>query len=168
MEPLEKVRPSHLNVQFVKITSMAFEIQRQDDNNEKSIIAEQKRISRNFIPFVTTPSPGVTYSGVFFTGDRPNWILAGNKSGVQIFPSGHSVVHAFTACSLWESRGDFLLYTEEVSNHVEIFFSSFFTFFRVPVYCSGCRICSWMGRCPSDLFLENEHIPMFCLTHQQI
>jgi cleavage and polyadenylation specificity factor subunit 1 len=120
IEPLEKIRPSHLNIQFVKIVSMAFEIQRQDDSNEKSIIAEQKRISRGFIPFVTSPSPGITYSGVFFTGDRPNWILASNKSGVQIYPSGHSVVHAFTACSLWESRGDFLLYTEEVRRHVII------------------------------------------------
>ncbi|KAF8191243.1 CPSF A subunit region-domain-containing protein [Pholiota molesta] len=89
-------------------------IQRQDEGGEKSILAEQKKISRNFVPFVTSPAPGTTYSGVFFTGDRPNWILAGNKSGVQIYPSGHSVVHAFTACSLWDSRGDFLLYTEEL------------------------------------------------------
>ncbi|KDR76540.1 hypothetical protein GALMADRAFT_246929 [Galerina marginata CBS 339.88] len=111
-EPVEKFRPSHLKIIFIKISSMAFEIQRQEET-EKSIIAEQKKISRNFIPFVTSPTPGTTFSGVFFTGDRPNWILAGNKSGVQIYPSGHSVVHAFTACSLWESKGDFLLYTEE-------------------------------------------------------
>lgn len=113
-EPLDKVRPSHLGLQFVKTASIAFEIQRQDEVAEKSIIAEQKRISRNFVPFVTSPAPGITYSGVFFTGDRPNWITSTNKSGVQIYPSGHSVVHAFTACSLWESKGDFLLYTEEV------------------------------------------------------
>lgn len=112
-EPADAARSSHLKVMFVKTASIAFEIQRQEDG-DKSIIAEQKRISRTFVPFVTTPAPGTTYSGVFFTGDRPNWILAGNKSGVQIYPSGHSVVHAFTACSLWESKGDFLLYTEEV------------------------------------------------------
>lgn len=112
-EPADAARSSHLKVMFVKTASIAFEIQRQEDG-DKSIIAEQKRISRTFFPFVTTPAPGTTYSGVFFTGDRPNWILAGNKSGVQIYPSGHSVVHAFTACSLWESKGDFLLYTEEV------------------------------------------------------
>jgi len=141
IEPLEKIRPSHLNVQFVKIASMAFEIQRQDDN-EKSIIAEQKRISRNFIPFVTTPSPGITYSGVFFTGDRPNWILASNKSGIQIYPSGHSVVHAFTACSLWDSRGDFLLYTEEVGSHVVTSFNSHLSLIRVLAYWSGFQICS--------------------------
>ncbi|KAF8970332.1 CPSF A subunit region-domain-containing protein [Flammula alnicola] len=115
---LEKLRPSHLKVIFVKNASMAFEIQRQEEG-EKSIIAEQKRISRNFVPFVTSPTPGTTFSGVFFTGDRPNWIISGNKSGVQIYPSGHSVVHAFTACSLWESKGDFLLYTEEGPNLLE-------------------------------------------------
>lgn len=109
----ERVRSSYLKIIFVKIASMAFEIQRQEEG-EKSIIAEQKRISRNFLPFVTSPTPGVTFSGVFFTGDRPNWILAGNKGGVQIYPSGHSVVHAFAACSLWDSKGDFLLYTDEV------------------------------------------------------
>jgi cleavage and polyadenylation specificity factor subunit 1 len=107
---------------------MAFEIQRQDDagaagTSEKGpgILAEQKKISRNFVPFLTAiPAQGTaqttltTYSGVFFTGDRPNWIVGGDKTGVQIYPSGHGVVHAFTACSLWDSRGDFLLYTEEV------------------------------------------------------
>ena len=128
VEPIDQVRSSYLNVIFVKIASMAFEIQRQDDmgaagTSEKSsgILAEQKKISRNFVPFVTTiPIQGTaqttltTYSGVFFTGDRPNWIVGGDKSGVQIYPSGHGVVHAFTTCSLWDSRCDFLLYTEEV------------------------------------------------------
>ncbi|KAF9486143.1 hypothetical protein BDN70DRAFT_870239 [Pholiota conissans] len=119
-EPLEKKpRATHLKVIFTKTASMAFEIQRQEEGSEKSIVAEQKKISRNFIPFVTSPAPGTTYSGVFLTGDRPNWILAGNKSGVQIYPSGHSVVHAFTSCSLWDSRGDFLLYTEEGPNLLE-------------------------------------------------
>lgn len=107
------VRGSTLQIKFVKITSKAFEIRRNEDG-EKSIIAEQKKISRVFVPFVTTPASGITYSGVFFTGDNPNWILATNKNGVKIYPSGHNVVHAFTACSLWESKGDFLLYTEEV------------------------------------------------------
>ncbi|KAF8880473.1 CPSF A subunit region-domain-containing protein, partial [Gymnopilus junonius] len=121
-EPQEKpLRASHLDIIFVKIASIAFEIQRQEET-EKSILAEQKKISRMFIPFVTSPSgsgsgssstASTTYSGVFFTGDRPNWIMGTNKSGVQIYPSGHSVVHAFTSCSLWESKGDFLLYTEE-------------------------------------------------------
>ncbi|KAJ7135425.1 CPSF A subunit region-domain-containing protein [Mycena crocata] len=106
------VRASSLSLKFVKVLSKSFEIQRPDEA-EKTIIAEQKRISRQFIPFVTSRSSGHSLSGVFFTGDRPSWILATNKSGVKILPSGHSVVHAFTACSLWDSKGDFLLYSEE-------------------------------------------------------
>lgn len=118
-EPIETPRPTYLNILFNKVSSIAFEIHRQDEGTEKSIIAEQKRVLRNFVPFVTNPGSGAagtssTYTGVFLTGDRPNWILATNQSGLQIYPSGHSVVHAFTTCSLWDSRGDFLLYTEEV------------------------------------------------------
>lgn len=108
------VRSSTLNLKFVKVLSKSFEIQRPDEA-EKSIIAEQKRISRQFIPFVTSHPSGQSLSGVFFTGDRPSWILATNKSCVKILPSGHSVVHAFTQCSLWDSQGDFLLYSEEAS-----------------------------------------------------
>ncbi|KAG2088396.1 CPSF A subunit region-domain-containing protein [Suillus discolor] len=51
--------------------------------------------------------------GVFFTGDRPRWIIATDKGGLGVVPSGHTVVYAFTACSLWESKGDFLLYSDE-------------------------------------------------------
>jgi cleavage and polyadenylation specificity factor subunit 1 len=97
----------------VKILSKSFEIQRPEEG-EKSIMAEHKRVLRMFIPFVTTPTSGTTLSGVFFTGDRPSWILATDKGGVQLYPSGHAVVHAFTSCSLWESKGDFLLYSDEV------------------------------------------------------
>ncbi|GLB39375.1 putative CPSF A subunit region [Lyophyllum shimeji] len=117
-EPPTTVRASSLHIKFVKILSRAFEIQRPDES-EKSIIAEQKRVLRMFIPFVTTPVPGRTFSGVFFTGDRPSWILGTDKSGVQLYPSGHNVVHAFTPCSLWESKGDFLLYSEEGPSLVE-------------------------------------------------
>ncbi|KAJ8701115.1 mRNA cleavage and polyadenylation factor subunit [Pleurotus ostreatus] len=105
-------RATSVNVKFVKVLSRAFEIQRNEEV-EKSVIAEQKRISRTFIPFITSPAPGVTLSGVFFTGDRPSWLLATDKSAVQIYPSGHGVVHSFTSCSLWESKGDFFLYTDE-------------------------------------------------------
>ncbi|KAG6916934.1 hypothetical protein DXG01_004621 [Tephrocybe rancida] len=105
-------RASSLDIKFVKILSKAFEIQRPEEG-EKGILAEHKRVLRMFIPFVTTPAPGTTYSGVFFTGDRPSWILATDKCGLQLYPSGHNVVHAFTPCSLWESKGDFLLYSEE-------------------------------------------------------
>ncbi|KAJ6612805.1 CPSF A subunit region-domain-containing protein [Mycena sp. CBHHK59/15] len=111
-EPPATVRASSLNLKFVKILSKSFEIQRLDEG-EKSIIAEQKRISRQFIPFVTSRPSGHTLSGVFFTGDKPSWILATNKSCVKIHPSGHSVVHAFTTCSLWDSKADFLIYSAE-------------------------------------------------------
>ena len=106
-------RASTLFVKFVKVVTRAFDIQ-QSEEVEKSVLAEQKRISRQLIPFVTSPTPGQSFCGVFFTGDRPCWILSTDKGGVKVLPSGHAVVHAFTACSLWESKGDFLLYTEEV------------------------------------------------------
>ncbi|KAJ7628553.1 CPSF A subunit region-domain-containing protein [Roridomyces roridus] len=113
-EPPTMTRASSLNLKFVKVLSKAFEIQRMDDaTGEKSIIAEQKRISRQLIPFVTSRPSGQCLSGVFFTGDNPSWILGTNKSTVKIIPSGHALVHAFTACSLWESKGDFLVYSDE-------------------------------------------------------
>lgn len=106
-------RATSLQIKFVKIAAKSFEIQRPEEN-EKGILAEQKKINRMFIPFVTSPTPSITYSGVFFTGDRPHWILSTDKGGVQVYPSGHNVVHAFTPCSLWESKGEFLMYTEDV------------------------------------------------------
>lgn len=102
-------------MKFVKVLTRAFDIQLTEEV-EKSVLAEQKRISRLLVPFVTSPAQGQTFSGVFFTGDRPSWILSTDKGGPRIFPSGHAVVHSFTACSLWDSKGDFLLYSEEVSN----------------------------------------------------
>ncbi|KAK0240309.1 CPSF A subunit region-domain-containing protein [Armillaria nabsnona] len=105
-------RASSLKIKFIKTYSKAFEIQRSEET-ERSAIAEQKRISRAFIPFVTTRGSGATFSGVFFTGDNPSWIIASDKGGVQLYPSGHGVVHSFTPCSLWESKGDFLIYSEE-------------------------------------------------------
>ena len=112
--PLPETRTSALLVKFVKVLTRAFDIQLTEEV-EKSVLAEQKRISRLLIPFVTSPAPGQTFSGVFFTGDRPSWILSTDKGGPRVFPSGHAVVHSFTACSLWDSKGDFLLYSEEVS-----------------------------------------------------
>ena len=112
-EPLPSARSSTLLVKFVKVVSRAFDIQYPEEE-QKSVLAEQKRISRLLLPFVTTPAAGQTFAGVFFTGDRPCWILSTDKGGVRVFPSGHNVVHAFTTCSLWESKGDFLFYSEEV------------------------------------------------------
>ena len=112
-EPLPSARSSTLLVKFVKVLSRAFDIQHPEEE-QKSVLAEQKRISRLLLPFVLAPAPGHAYAGVFFTGDRPCWVVATDKGSVRVFPSGHSVVHAFTTCSLWESKGDFLLYSEEV------------------------------------------------------
>ncbi|KAH7882293.1 CPSF A subunit region-domain-containing protein [Phlebopus sp. FC_14] len=111
-------RSSFLQVKFTKVTTQTFEISRHEEL-EKTILAEQKRISRTFVPFDTSPhsssstGQSQTLSGVFFTGDRPSWIIATDKGGVHVFPSGHTVVHAFTACSLWESKAEFLVYSDE-------------------------------------------------------
>ena len=112
-DPMTPTRPVLLLVKFAKVASRAFDIQLSDET-EKSILAEQKKISRQLIPFFTSPRRGANYSGVFLAGDRPSWILSTDKGGIRIIPSGYSVVHAFTACSIWESKGDFLLYSEEV------------------------------------------------------
>ncbi|OSD02613.1 hypothetical protein PYCCODRAFT_1477600 [Trametes coccinea BRFM310] len=117
-EPLPTTRSSTLLVKFVKVVSKAFDIQHTEEE-QKSVLAEQKRISRLLVPFVTSPASGQTFSGVFFTGDRPSWILSTDKGGVKVFPSGHNVVQAFTTSSLWESRGDFLMYSEEGPSLVE-------------------------------------------------
>lgn len=114
-DPEPASRPSILPVKFVKVLSRAFDIQHPDEQaQEKSVLAELKKIQRLFIPFVTSPAPEKTFTGVFFTGDRPCWILGTDKGGIRVHSSGHAVVHSFTPCSLWESKGDFLLYTDEV------------------------------------------------------
>jgi cleavage and polyadenylation specificity factor subunit 1 len=102
-----------LLAKFVKATSRFFDIQQVEDTG-KTIVAEVKRAQRALVPFATSPAPDTTLSGVFFTGDRPCWVVATDKGGLQIHPSSHAIVHAFTPCSLWESKGDFLMYTEEV------------------------------------------------------
>lgn len=105
-------RASFLKVKFSKVATRHFELSRQEET-EKTVLAEQKRISRVFVPFITSPNPNQTLFGVFFTGDRPSWIIGTDKGGVNIFPSGHGVVHAFTACSLWDSKSEFLVYSDE-------------------------------------------------------
>jgi cleavage and polyadenylation specificity factor subunit 1 len=54
-DPPRPTRTASLDVKFVKIVSKAFELQpRPEDSGEKSIIAEQKRVLRMFIPFTTS------------------------------------------------------------------------------------------------------------------
>ncbi|KAI0052046.1 hypothetical protein FA95DRAFT_1593031 [Auriscalpium vulgare] len=111
-DPTSLTRPSSVLVKFAKLVSRVFDIQ-QPDEQDTSILAEQRRISRQFIPFTTSPAPGTTFTGVFLTGDRPCWILGTDKGGLKIHPSGHAVVYSFTSSSLFESKGDFLIYSEE-------------------------------------------------------
>lgn len=112
-------RSAFLKIIFTKALTRTFELSKQEEA-EKTVLAEQKRIFRTFVPFVTSPTSslnvngGHTLTGVFFTGDRPSWIIRTDKGGLRLFPSGHAVVHAFTACSLWESKAEFLVYSDEV------------------------------------------------------
>jgi cleavage and polyadenylation specificity factor subunit 1 len=100
-------------VKFAKTCSRAFEIQHPEEQ-ESTALAEHRRISRQLIPFVTSPAPDKTLSGVFLTGENPSWIVQTDRASVKVIPSGHAVVHAFTATSLWDWKGDFLLYSDEV------------------------------------------------------
>jgi hypothetical protein len=152
-------RAASLDIKFVKVVSKAYEIQRPEESaGEKSIIAEQKRVLRMFIPFVTSPVVGTTFSGVFFTGDRPCWILATDKGGVQVYPSGHNVVHAFTPCSLWESKGDFLLYSDEVSVLIGSLLSrgAHLSFLILGLVLSRAQVC-WNGYLISSLMVPYQN-----------
>ncbi|KAF5370352.1 hypothetical protein D9758_007006 [Tetrapyrgos nigripes] len=117
--PKTTSRTSHVNVKFVKILSKAFSLSTHDGPGIVAL-AEQKKILRMFVPFSTTPhhsssplSSETRYTGVFFTGENPSWILGTDKGGLRMYSSGYSVVHAFTPCSLWDSKGDFLVYSDE-------------------------------------------------------
>ncbi|KAH8830152.1 CPSF A subunit region-domain-containing protein [Flagelloscypha sp. PMI_526] len=103
---------------FVKAFSRAFELQRlTEDQMQSAIIVETKKIVRSFISFETLDQS----SGVFFTGENPHWILKNSEVGaLRMIPSGHTLVHAFSPCTLWGSkRTDFLLYSDEGANVVE-------------------------------------------------
>jgi cleavage and polyadenylation specificity factor subunit 1 len=117
-EPIPPSRISTLAVKFVKTFSSAFEIQHPEEQ-EASALAEHRRISRQLIPFTTSPAPDKILSGVFLTGENPSWVVQTDKSNVNVIPSGHAVVHAFTATSLWGWKGDFLLYSDEVGQMVD-------------------------------------------------
>ena len=164
--PVPSTRSSTLLLKFVKVLSRNFDIRPINEEAERSVLAEQKRISRLLIPFVTSPAPGRTYSGVFFTGDRPCWILSTDKGGVKMHSSGHSVVHAFTACSLWESKGDFLLYSEEVSarKHEVSFSDERVLSTRARALWNGYLMCSWSNICPQGACQNLERIRISCST----
>ncbi|KAJ3912750.1 CPSF A subunit region-domain-containing protein [Lentinula edodes] len=120
-----------LRIAFVKVLSKTFELQNSNiagagngpggvgsmGSASGSALTDQKKFSRMFLPFVT-PNGTTTYSGVFFTGENPSWIISTDRGGVHLYPSGHAVVHAFTACPVLASRdprigGEFLIYSDE-------------------------------------------------------
>jgi len=179
-------RPVLLLVKFIKVASRAFDIQLPDET-EKSILAEQKKISRQLIPFFTSPRRGANYSGVFLAGDRPSWILSTDKGGIRIIPSGYSVVHAFTACSIWESKGDFLLYSEEVCiGHYSLipgvpvalpwilYLNSGYLTYEYPrlfvsralVLWNGCLMFCWKGTCRRGVCPDQGRAQMSCSSRQ--
>ncbi|KAJ4482302.1 CPSF A subunit region-domain-containing protein [Lentinula aciculospora] len=134
-------RLAHLRLAFVKVLSKTFELQNSNVNGTGSGpgggmissgggLADLKKFSRMFVPFKTPSSRQLdnqseneipTYSGVFFTGENPSWIISTDRGGVHLFPSGHAVVHAFTACPVLTSKdlrggvikGEFLIYSDE-------------------------------------------------------
>ncbi|KAF8500474.1 CPSF A subunit region-domain-containing protein [Russula emetica] len=128
-------RTGTLAVKFVKTSSNAFELQHPEEQ-ETSALAEHRRISRQLIPFTTSPTTDTTLSGVFLTGENPSWILRTDKASVKVIPSGHAVVHAFTATSLWGWKGDFLLYSDE-----------------------GPTLLEWMPDVDLNLGMPSRHIP---------
>ncbi|KAJ3894218.1 CPSF A subunit region-domain-containing protein [Lentinula edodes] len=107
-----------LRIAFVKVLSKTFELQNSNIAGAGgSALTDQKKFTRMFLPFVT-PNGTTTYSGVFFTGENPSWIISTDRGGVHLYPSGHAVVHAFTACPVLASRdprigGEFLIYSDE-------------------------------------------------------
>ena len=110
--PPENKRATALRLTFAKKASRAFEP--RQEVTEKSTLSEQRRILRILIAFETWPTRDRSLQGVFFTGDQPCWILATAKDGVKIHSCGYAVVNSFTSCSIWDSKNDFLLYTDEV------------------------------------------------------
>ena len=109
-----------LGVRFIKVMSRTFEARQGESLEKTSSLAEQRRALRTLIPFTTTPptqspsSPVNPMSGVFVTGDEPTWIIATDKEGLQSHPCGWQSVNSLTTCSLWDSRSDFLMHTDEV------------------------------------------------------
>lgn len=53
-------------------------------------------------------------TGVFVTGDEPTWIIATDKDGLKAHPAAWQSVNSLTSCSVWDSKSDFLMHTDEV------------------------------------------------------
>ena len=140
-------------MKFAKTCSRAFEIQHPEEQ-ESTALAEHRRISRQLIPFVTSPAPDKTLSGVFLTGENPSWIVQTDRASVKVIPSGHAVVHAFTATSLWDWKGDFLLYSDEVRVRLIIYSTSL----HLTHSDQGPTLLEWMPDVDLNLEMPSRHI----------
>jgi cleavage and polyadenylation specificity factor subunit 1 len=100
---IEGTRESTLQIAFVRVLSTLLEPAPLELLDKRGAPAQ-----RHLIPFTAA------LSGVFLTGNRPIWICATNQSPVRITPAASTVVHAFAACSVWGSRTEFLVHTDEV------------------------------------------------------
>ena len=154
-------RLNTLALRFAKVASRYFE-PRQNDLTEKSVLLEQRKTLRTFIPFTTSPTPNETLSGVFFTGDQPCWILATAKAGVQIHSCSYGTVNSFTTCSMWDSKGDFLLYTDEVILLGGLLVACL-SWFRARAYSSGCPMSILERSCLLGSFRCKEAIQVWRL-----
>lgn len=112
--PASSPRHASLKLKFVKMATRLFEPRQNEPSEKASIIAEQRRAFRNLIPFSTSPTPEVCLSGVFVTGEEPCWILSTDKEGLKTHSCGFQTVNSFTSCSIWDSKSDFLMHTDEV------------------------------------------------------
>ncbi|KAI5121116.1 hypothetical protein M0805_002789 [Coniferiporia weirii] len=106
-------RSATLQLNFVKMGYRTFEPRQNEATEKLSLISEQRRALRNLVPFTTSPTPESALSGVFVTGDQPVWIVGTDKEGLRIHSCGYQVVNSFTTCSIWDSKGDFLMHTDE-------------------------------------------------------
>ena len=113
--PESSSRSNTLQINFAKMRTEIFEARQANPVEKSSILAEQRRALRTFIPFSTSPSPESTLHGVFVTGEQPCWILGTDKDGLKVHSCGFQAVNSFTSCSIWNSKGDFLMHTDEVS-----------------------------------------------------
>ena len=111
--PHSSSRHASLKLNFVKVATRLFESRQVEQMERPSVIAEQRRAPRTVIPFTTSPRPETSLSGVFVTGDEPTWIVSTDKDGLKFHTCGFQTVNSFTSCSIWDSKCDFLMHTDE-------------------------------------------------------
>ncbi|KDQ18770.1 hypothetical protein BOTBODRAFT_28276 [Botryobasidium botryosum FD-172 SS1] len=102
-----------LAIQFVKVLSHIDSTRQSEDHSD----LKRQTPQRSFVPF-TTSVHDTSFSGAFFTGRHPLWVISTDKSGICIYPSSTSVVNAFSACSMFGSSSDFLVHSEDGPNLV--------------------------------------------------